>query len=196
MFIHKWNEPHLPLLPSRRTSPDFGRYSFSVPLRGWVGPSGWLQPRGGLPTHRQSPILVLTGPGVKQLRLSRPMCYHWAKPPLLLLGFPTPAEIKLCIKSMQHKYNTNQWDGNRCLLCWLERLRPACHRNWRRWGQHGPELLPAMSAAMYRQNFDQRPFWTSPPQVHALQLQTPITHNQPVCGHSKASNTMINPKLL
>jgi len=28
MFIHKWHEPHLPLLPSRRASPHFGWYSF------------------------------------------------------------------------------------------------------------------------------------------------------------------------
>jgi len=43
MFIHNWNEPHLPLLP--RASPDFGWYSFPVPLRvgGWVGLSGWSQ---------------------------------------------------------------------------------------------------------------------------------------------------------
>ena len=32
-FIHKWNEPYLPLLPSRRVSPHFGQYSFNVPLR-------------------------------------------------------------------------------------------------------------------------------------------------------------------
>jgi len=31
-FIHKWNEPYLPLLPSRRASPHFGWYSFPVPL--------------------------------------------------------------------------------------------------------------------------------------------------------------------
>jgi len=38
-FIHKWNEPYLPLLSSRTASPHFGRHSFSVPLRveGWVG---------------------------------------------------------------------------------------------------------------------------------------------------------------
>ena len=37
-LIHKWNEPYLPLLPSRRASPHFGWYSFPVPLRvgGWV----------------------------------------------------------------------------------------------------------------------------------------------------------------
>jgi len=42
-FIHKWNEPYLPLLPSRTASPHFGRYSFPVPLRvgGWVD-LGWL----------------------------------------------------------------------------------------------------------------------------------------------------------
>jgi len=45
MFIHKWNEPYLPLLPSHRASPHFGPYSFSIPLNveGWVGLSGWLQ---------------------------------------------------------------------------------------------------------------------------------------------------------
>ena len=38
-FIHKWNEPYLPLLPSHRASPHFGWYSFHVPLRvgGLVG---------------------------------------------------------------------------------------------------------------------------------------------------------------
>jgi len=44
-FIHKWNEPYLPLLPSHRASTHFGWYSFSVRLRveGWVGLSGCLQ---------------------------------------------------------------------------------------------------------------------------------------------------------
>ena len=28
-FIHKWNEPHLPLLPSCRASQSLGRYSFT-----------------------------------------------------------------------------------------------------------------------------------------------------------------------
>jgi len=38
-FMHKWHEPYLPLLSSRRVSPHFGWYSFPVPLRvgGWVG---------------------------------------------------------------------------------------------------------------------------------------------------------------
>jgi len=32
-FIHKWNEPYQPLLPSRRASSLFGWYSFPVSLR-------------------------------------------------------------------------------------------------------------------------------------------------------------------
>ena len=32
--------------------------------------------RDGLPTHRWSPILVLTGSDVAQLRWSKPTCYH------------------------------------------------------------------------------------------------------------------------
>ena len=55
-FIH--NEPYLPLLPSHRASPHFGRYSFSVPLGGrrlsWTR---WLVTnRGGLLARRLSPI--------------------------------------------------------------------------------------------------------------------------------------------
>jgi len=44
-FIHKSNEPYLPLLPSCTASPHFGRYLFFVPLRveSWVGLSGWSQ---------------------------------------------------------------------------------------------------------------------------------------------------------
>ena len=37
--MHKWNEPHLLLLPSHTASPHFGWYSFPDPLgiRGLVG---------------------------------------------------------------------------------------------------------------------------------------------------------------
>jgi len=44
-FIHKRNEPYLPLLASRRASPYFGQYSFSIPVRveSRVDVSGWLQ---------------------------------------------------------------------------------------------------------------------------------------------------------
>jgi len=55
----------LPLLPSRRASPHFGRYSFSVPPRieGWVGNSlAWVAW-----SHRRSPIPVPTGSGALPL---------------------------------------------------------------------------------------------------------------------------------
>jgi len=35
-FIHKWNEPYLPLLPSRRVSLHFGWYICCVPLNWWT----------------------------------------------------------------------------------------------------------------------------------------------------------------
>jgi len=57
-FIHKWNEPYLPLLPSRTASPHFGLYSFSVRMRigGWVGLGSLMKYWGGLPAWRRSPI--------------------------------------------------------------------------------------------------------------------------------------------
>jgi len=56
-FIHKWNEPYLPLLPSRRASPHFGWYSFPVPLTvgGWVGLGGLVKYWGGLPAEDGHP---------------------------------------------------------------------------------------------------------------------------------------------
>ena len=54
----------LPLLPSRRASSHFGRYSFPVPQRvgGWVGLGGWLHTEivGPMPARRRSPIPVST----------------------------------------------------------------------------------------------------------------------------------------
>jgi len=63
MFIHKWNEPYMPLLPSCRASPHLGRYSFSIPLRaeGWVVLSGWSMRRC---THPQ----LVTHPSTKRAR--------------------------------------------------------------------------------------------------------------------------------
>jgi len=60
-FIHKWNEPYLPLLPSHRASSHVGRYSFPIPLQvgGWVGSGGSVKHGGGLPARRWSPIPVL-----------------------------------------------------------------------------------------------------------------------------------------
>jgi len=58
-------------------------YSLSVPRRveGWVDLVGWLDAENGLLAHRRTPILVLTGSDVAQLRWSRPTRYHYAKPP-------------------------------------------------------------------------------------------------------------------
>jgi len=51
-FIHKWNEPCLPLLPSNRASSHFGGYSFPflaedrrLSWPGWLG--GILKGRAG-----------------------------------------------------------------------------------------------------------------------------------------------------
>jgi len=56
-FIHKWNEPQLPLLPSHTVSLHFGWYSLSILLRieGWVGLSGWLQTEVVYPPADGSP---------------------------------------------------------------------------------------------------------------------------------------------
>jgi len=53
-------------------------YSFYRPTEGsrLSRPSWLVTYRDGLPVHRRSPILVLTGSGVAQLRWSRPTRYH------------------------------------------------------------------------------------------------------------------------
>jgi len=58
-------------------------YSFYRPTEGrrLSRPSWLVTYRDGLPVHRRSPILVLTGYDVAQLHWSRPMRYHQAKPP-------------------------------------------------------------------------------------------------------------------
>jgi len=69
-FIRKWNEPYLPLLPSRRVSPHFWLVLISRPAEGrrlslpvWLAEIlRWFSRR------RRSPIPVLTGPDVAQLR--------------------------------------------------------------------------------------------------------------------------------
>ena len=57
------------------------QYSLHLPTDGWpgwVGLGGWLRK---LPTGRLSPIPVLTGLDVEQLRWSRPTRYRYTKPP-------------------------------------------------------------------------------------------------------------------
>jgi len=41
-LIRKWNEPHLPLLTSRRATPHFGWYSFLVRLRVYEAELAWV----------------------------------------------------------------------------------------------------------------------------------------------------------
>jgi len=72
-------------------------YSFYCPTEGRrLSRSGWLVTyRDGLPAHGRSPILVLTGSDVAQLRWSRPTRNHQAKPTgciqlLSQLGVSTP----------------------------------------------------------------------------------------------------------
>ena len=59
-FIHTWNKPILPLLPSRSASPHFGRYSFPLPAEGrrlsWLGWLGEVLRWFALPA-RSNPIL-------------------------------------------------------------------------------------------------------------------------------------------
>ena len=51
-------------------------------MKGWVGLGGWLRNEwDSLPVRRQSPISVLTGLDVGQLRWSRPTRYRYTKPP-------------------------------------------------------------------------------------------------------------------
>ena len=66
MFIHKWNEPHLPLLPSSIASlPSTGTYFPSHEFRKLsltcLGDRLWHQQQGGMPVQRWSPIPVHWG---------------------------------------------------------------------------------------------------------------------------------------
>jgi len=61
VYLQQWNEPCLPLLPSRRTSPPFGLCSFSITLRigGRVGLgvdlAGCVR-IGAMPVRGRSPV--------------------------------------------------------------------------------------------------------------------------------------------
>jgi len=118
-FIHKWNEPYLPLLPSHRASPHFGRYSFSVPLRvvGWGGyMSIWLyKPRWF--TRPQT----VTHPSINRVRrritslintsvllLSQTVSFSWLK-----------CERLMCWDWRGSTVNGRRcWSGSTSCLCW------------------------------------------------------------------------------
>jgi len=80
--------PILPLIPSRRASPHFGRYSFSLPRRvgGWVGLGGWLRievwfARSTTVTHpgtnqARRRVTSLIRPTPLPLRRASKLCYY------------------------------------------------------------------------------------------------------------------------
>jgi len=61
---------------SRLIPATHNRFTYHGGMEGWVDQGGWLVViyRDGLPVSRQSPIQVVTGPNVEQLRRSRPTC--------------------------------------------------------------------------------------------------------------------------
>jgi len=56
---HRWIRP-----------PNPSQWTYPGGIEGWVDLGGWLY-QDGLPAHRRSPIQLLTGPDVEQLRWSR-----------------------------------------------------------------------------------------------------------------------------
>ena len=68
------------------------QYSLCLPTEGWpgwVGLSGLVKYQDGILANGQSPIPVLTGPDVQQLRRLKLARYHWAKQPLNRLSTVT-----------------------------------------------------------------------------------------------------------
>jgi len=45
-FIHEWNEPYLPFLPSSRVSSHFDQYSFPIPTKRLSWPMWLVKYRG------------------------------------------------------------------------------------------------------------------------------------------------------
>jgi len=91
-FIHKWNQPYMPLLHSRRASLHFWLVLISCPTEGRrLSCPGWLgEILRWFARQRWSPVSVLTGPD-RVTSLIRPM-------PLLLLHAATTAEhLLLCV---------------------------------------------------------------------------------------------------
>jgi len=57
------------------------RFSDPRGMQGWIDLVGLVTYRGGIPTRRRSPIPVLTGLNVEQLRSCDKRCYHSTKSP-------------------------------------------------------------------------------------------------------------------
>ena len=71
-------------------------------MKGWVGLGGWLRKWDSLPAQRQSPIPVLTGLDVEQLRWSRPTRYRYTKPPTCLSPSRVLADYRTMDQSPPH----------------------------------------------------------------------------------------------
>ena len=65
-----------PLSPFIITQPESWYSFYPTEGRRLSRPSWLVTYRDGLPVHRRSPIRVLTGSDVAQLRWSKPTCYH------------------------------------------------------------------------------------------------------------------------
>ena len=109
-----------------------GSYSIYRPRKDeWLSWPSWLVIyRNGLPIHRQSPILVLTGSDVAQLRWSKPTRYHQAKPPTAKPNRqPSPVneltshsgQLNLAILLWVGKMNTGSGYGH----CWGRTASPV-----------------------------------------------------------------------
>ena len=101
------------------TQPE-SRYSFYRPTEGrrlsW--PSWLVTYRDGLPVHRWSPIRVLTGSDVAQLRWSKPTCYQWVVVLVLWLS----ANMLVSVDEVA-PFRTRFIRGPVTVLGWLNHLR-------------------------------------------------------------------------
>ena len=111
-FICNRNEPYLPL-PSQLLLVAWYSVTDPVGMEGWVGLGGWLR---NLPARKQSPIPLLTGLNVEQLRWSRPVCYHYTKPPSVSQCFSLTSPIVHC-------YNQYDKPKNKSTKCCCIRTR-------------------------------------------------------------------------
>ena len=60
-YLPLTHDPYLPLLPSRKASPPFGRYSLRLPTKGWPGwvdLGGWLHTEINVPHRKLNPDTV------------------------------------------------------------------------------------------------------------------------------------------
>jgi len=75
-------------------------YSFYRPTEGrrLSRPSWLVTYRDGLPVRRWSPILILTGSDVAQLRLLRPTRYHVICLAIMFSGCPFRSSVQPCVR--------------------------------------------------------------------------------------------------